>query len=71
MAVVHFIEENKVLLCQLLNNIPLEHDPIKIKGRKGKVISIKNTEENIVHVHVSLEKKVKNQKLVNDKKKKR
>ena len=70
MAVVHFVEENTVLLCQLLNHVPSEDDAVKIKGRKGKVISVRNI-ENLVQVNVVLEKKVKNQPLGNDKKKKR
>ena len=70
MAIVHFVEENTVVLCQLLNQVPSENDAIKIKGRKGTVLSVKNTDE-FVQVNVVLEKKVKNQALANDKKKKR
>ncbi|HZH60785.1 MAG TPA: hypothetical protein VEY70_14670 [Metabacillus sp.] len=70
MSIVHFVEENTVVLCQLLDQIPSENDPVKIKGRKGKVISVKKMED-LVQVHVFLEKKVKNQPLSNDKKKKR
>lgn len=71
MTVVHFIEERTVVLCQLLDRIPAENDQIIIKGRKGKILSVKTTEGNIVQVHVSLEKKGKTQPLSNDKKKKR
>lgn len=70
MTVVQFVEENTVLLCQLLHSVPAENDAIKIKGRKGKVVSVKNLNE-LVQVDVVLEKKVKNQPLGNDKKKKR
>lgn len=70
MTVVQFIAENTVVLCQLLENIPGENDSVKIKGRKGKVLSTKTTDNHIVQVHVTLEQKVKNQPVV-DKKKKR
>lgn len=71
MKIVHFIEENTVVLCQLLNQLPSENDAIKIKGRKGKVLTVKNVENHILQVYVSLEKRVKNQPLTNDKKKRR
>lgn len=73
MFVVHFFENNSVVLTQLLRNIPSLDENIKIKGRKGKVLSIKKLEKNIVHVHVVFEQIVKNQLLSKDtnKKKKR
>ncbi|WP_175639060.1 hypothetical protein [Metabacillus schmidteae] len=70
MTVVHFLEENTVLLCQLLNQVPAENDAVKIKGRKGTVLSVKNLDD-LVQVNVILEKKLKNQPAGNDKKKKR
>ncbi|PMC36038.1 hypothetical protein CJ195_17485 [Bacillus sp. UMB0899] len=70
MTVVQFVEDNNVVLCQLLNQVPAESDAVKIKGRKGTVLSIKNL-DNLVQVNVALEKKLKNQPVGNDKKKKR
>jgi hypothetical protein len=63
MFVVHFFENNTVVLTQLLRNIPSVDGNIKIKGRKGKVLSIKKMEKNIVHVYVEFEKIIKNQLL--------
>jgi hypothetical protein len=71
MAVVHFLENNSVVLTQLLQTVPSLNQDIKIKGRKGKVVNVNQIEENVVHVHVTLEKVVKNQPLLNDKKKKK
>lgn len=61
MFVVHFFENNTVVLTQLLRNIPSVDGNIKIKGRKGKVLSVKKMEKNIVHVYVEFEKIIKNQ----------
>ena len=61
MFVVHFFENNTVVLTQLLRNIPSADGNIKIKGRKGKVLSVKKMEKNIVHVYVEFEKIIKNQ----------
>lgn len=69
MNVVYFVEDNSVVLSQLLENIPTENEPVKIKGRKGKVIGSRTTEDNITFVYVSLEKKLKNQPVAKEKKK--
>lgn len=71
MAVVHFVEEGSIVLTQLLTHIPNIDETIKIKGRKGKVISIKEVEENHFHVLVSLDKHLKNQIIEKDPKKKK
>ncbi|WP_338786438.1 hypothetical protein [Metabacillus sp. FJAT-53654] len=71
MYVIHFIENNSVQLVQLVNNIPSVDENIKIKGRKGKVLSVKTIEENKVHVNVLFEKVNKNQPNIKDTKKKR
>lgn len=55
MFVVHFYENNNNLLIQLLTQIPSVEQEIKIKGRKGKIISVKNVEENVVHANVFFE----------------
>ena len=56
MYVVHFMEKNIIVLTQVLRDIPAVDDDLKIKGRKGKVISVQETEENGVHVQVEFEK---------------
>jgi len=72
MAVVHFVENNSVVLSQLLANVPAVDENIKIKGRKGKVLKVIEIDENNVQVFVSLEKlNKKQQTLVDNKKKKR
>ncbi|WP_066340681.1 MULTISPECIES: hypothetical protein [Metabacillus] len=71
MYVIHFIENNSVQLVQLVNNIPSVDENIKIKGRKGKVLSVKTIEENKVLVNVLFEKVNKNQPNIKDTKKKR
>lgn len=71
MYVVHFFESNSKVLSQLLKQIPSVDENIKIKGRKAKVLSIKNIEENIVHVHVIFEQISKKQPIAKDPKKKK
>ena len=61
MDVVHFFENKSIVLTQLLNHIPSVDENIKIKGRKGKVLSVKKMEENVVHVYVVFEKIIKKQ----------
>lgn len=55
MYVVHFMEKNIIVLTQVLRDIPAVEDELKIKGRKGKVISVQETEENGIHVQVEFE----------------
>jgi hypothetical protein len=71
MVVVHFIENNAVVLSQLREQIPSVNEDIKIKGRKGKVLDVKKIEENIIQVHVFLEKVSKVQPAAIDNKKKK
>ncbi|MFJ5624004.1 hypothetical protein ACIQD3_15020 [Peribacillus loiseleuriae] len=71
MVTIHFFENNTIILSQLLKHIPSVDEDIKIKGRKGKVLSVKNIEENIVHVHVIFEQVIKNQPISKDTKKKK
>lgn len=56
MYAVHFMEKNIIVLTQVLRDIPAVEDELKIKGRKGKVISVQETEENGIHVQVEFEK---------------
>jgi hypothetical protein len=71
MITVHFFENNSLVLSQLLKQSPSVDDDVKIKGRKGKVLSTKQIEENKVYVHVIFEQVVKKQVLSNDSKKKK
>jgi hypothetical protein len=49
------MEKNIIVLTQVLRDIPAVEDNLKIKGRKGKVISVQETEENGIHVQVEFE----------------
>jgi len=72
MVAVHFIENNNVVLTQLANQVPTVNEDIKIKGRKGKVLSVKNIDQNVIHVQVQFEQLTKSKvSIVDDKKKKR
>lgn len=71
MVAIHFFENNTLVLSQLLNSIPSVNEDIKIKGRKGKVLNVKQIQDNIFHVHVIFEQVVKNQTISKDSKKKK
>ncbi|QGQ46192.1 hypothetical protein [Metabacillus sediminilitoris] len=71
MVVIHYFEDKTLLLSQLVKQIPSIDENIKIKGRKGKVLSVKNVEGNHVHVYVMFEKVVKQQALSKETKKKK
>ncbi|RTQ96103.1 hypothetical protein [Lysinibacillus telephonicus] len=72
MFAVHFYEKNNLLLSQLLNQVPSINSEIKIKGRKGKIVSITEIDENKFHIQVELEAVKKQTTLSSiDKKKKR
>ncbi len=58
MFAVHFMEKNIVILTQVLRDIPSIDTDLKIKGRKGKVIGVQETEENGIQVQVEFEKVV-------------
>ena len=70
MVVIHFIHNNNVVLTQLLQQVPSVDENIKIKGRKGKVVSVKEIEENKFQVQVTLEEIIKKQLTLLDNKKK-
>lgn len=55
MVVVHFFEKKNLVLTQLLKQFPTVDENIKIKGRKGKVVSVEKVDNNIIHVHVLYE----------------
>ncbi|MCQ6276342.1 hypothetical protein JMM81_15605 [Bacillus sp. V3B] len=71
MVTIHFFENNTLVLSRLQNHISSVDENIKIKGRKGKVASVKMMKEDLVHVHVIFEKVIKNQPLSKDLKKKK
>jgi hypothetical protein len=71
MVVIHFFENKSLVLSQLLRHIPSVNENIKIKGRKGKILSVKKIEENLFHVHVNFEQVNKNQQIIKDIKKKK
>ena len=71
MVVIHFIHNKNVVLTQPLQQVPSVDENIKIKGRKGKVVSVKEIEENRFQVQVILEEIVKKQLTLLDNKKKR
>lgn len=72
MFAVHFYEKNNLFISQLLNQIPTEGAEIKLKGRKGKVLSVTEIEPDKFNVQIELET-LKKPSLVSsvDKKKKR
>ncbi|MCP1145062.1 hypothetical protein [Lysinibacillus endophyticus] len=73
MYAVHFYEKNNLILSQLLNEVPLEGAAIKIKGRKGTVLSVTDVDGYRYHVAVELEVKKKQAPVLSalDKKKRR
>lgn len=71
MVVVHFFDNKTVVLSQLLKNLPIVDENIKIKGRKGKVLSVKAVDEKQIHVQVLFEQIVKAQLPAKDNKKKK
>ncbi|HWJ79736.1 MAG TPA: hypothetical protein VNR61_16865 [Niallia sp.] len=70
MVTIHFYEDSAIVLSQLRKEIPSVEQEIKIKGKKGKILSVVQAKEDTYHVYVQLEK-VKKTVFVDDKKKKR
>ena len=66
MFAVHFMEKNITVLTQVLREIPAVDDDLKIKGRKGKVISVQETEGNGIHVQIAFEKVVDKKASIKD-----
>jgi hypothetical protein len=71
MFAVHFIENNNVVLTQLLQRVPAEGEELRIKGRKGKVSSVKTIDDLNIHVQVIFEVVKKNNFIVDNSKKKK
>jgi hypothetical protein len=55
MFAVHYFTNKDLLLSQLTRIVPAVGDELKIKGRKGKVVSVKEVDEKIIHVQMALE----------------
>ena len=71
MVFIHFIESGKKVLTQYVKTVPAVDEPIKIKGRKGKVLRVNQIEDHIIHVHVLYDQIIKKSVLADSKKKKR
>jgi hypothetical protein len=71
MFIVYYFEGRNILLNQLRKNVPKDGEDIKIKGRKGKVSSVQQIDENKVHVQVTLERVDKNKVVLDNSKKKK
>ncbi|MEH7121722.1 hypothetical protein V7122_12645 [Bacillus sp. JJ1532] len=71
MFAVHFFENKNKLLCQLLKRVPTEGEELHIKGRKGKIVSVKNVDEKNINVQIILETVKKNKPVVDNSKKKK
>ncbi|MGV3464195.1 MAG: hypothetical protein ACO1OT_02755 [Heyndrickxia sp.] len=71
MMLVHFLDNKTVVLSQLRKNIPVVDENIKIKGRKGKVLSVKEIDEKQIHVQVLFDQVIKSQSLAKDNSKKK
>ncbi|CRK82797.1 hypothetical protein [Neobacillus massiliamazoniensis] len=71
MFVVHFFDNKKLLLNQLLKRVPSVGEDLTIKGRKGKVSSVVSIDEKNYHVQVLLETVNKNKLIVDNSKKKK
>ncbi|PKG22994.1 hypothetical protein [Niallia nealsonii] len=71
MVVIQYFENRALVTSKLVRSIPAVNEDIKLKGRKGKVLSVKEIHEKLYHIHIVFEKVVKNQPLLKDTKKKR
>ena len=68
---VHFYEHNTLVLSQYLKSIPSVDEDIKIKGRKGKVLSVKMVDENKYQVYFVFNPIIKSQLKAKDNKKRK
>ena len=56
MYAIHYYENKNYVLNVARRSVPSVGDEVKIKGRKGKVISLLEIKENVYHVFVEFEK---------------
>lgn len=71
MVTVHYFENSTNVLTQLRQEIPDVDQEIKIKGRKGKILSVNQVKEDVYQANVEFEKIVKKAALAVDPKKRR
>ncbi|WP_312092100.1 hypothetical protein [Niallia sp.] len=71
MVTVHFFENSTNVLTQLRQEIPNVDQEIKIKGRKGKILSVSQLKEDVFQANVEFEKIVKKAALAADSKKRK
>lgn len=57
MKVFHFYENNREILHRLQETTYSINDPIRLKGRNGKILSVQAVDKNNVIVSVFLEPK--------------
>lgn len=63
MYAIHFYENKTYILNLARRSVPSVGEEVKIKGRKGKVISILEIKDNVYHVFVEFEKIVDKSKV--------
>ncbi|EOR22911.1 hypothetical protein KGR20_15530 [Cytobacillus oceanisediminis] len=71
MVTIHFFENSTNVLTQLRQEIPNIDQQVKIKGRKGKVLSINQVKDHVYQVNIEFEKIVKKAAVAADNKKRR
>ena len=71
MYAIHYYENNTLVLSQFVKSIPSVEENIKIKGRKGKVLTVKMVDENKYQVQVVFDPIIKTPLKADDKKKRR
>ncbi|UTI41166.1 hypothetical protein [Niallia sp. RD1] len=71
MVTIRFFENSTNVLTQLRQEIPNIDQQVKIKGRKGKVLSINQVKDHVYQVNIEFEKIVKKAAVAADNKKRR
>ncbi|MCF2649749.1 hypothetical protein ACTQ5K_12400 [Niallia sp. Sow4_A1] len=71
MVTVHFFDNSTNVLTQLRQEIPNVEQEIKIKGRKGKILSVIQLKEDVFQANVEFEKIVKKAAVAADSKKRK
>ncbi|MER2060093.1 MAG: hypothetical protein ABTA16_14840 [Niallia sp.] len=71
MVTIHFFENSTNVLTQLRQEIPNVDQEIKIKGRKGKILTVTQLKKDVYQANVEFEKIVKKAALAVDPKKRR
>jgi hypothetical protein len=71
LVTVHFFDNSTNVLTQLRQEIPNVEQEIKIKGRKGKILSVIQLKEDVFQANVEFEKIVKKTAVAADSKKRK